>query len=98
MSKNNKLFGCVFILLCACAGLAAQEDNALELDVDTAIEYAFKNNLEVKSAQLNLDDKRFAKDSSWNEFIPSVGASVILSRMNEEQDMGLSIPGYEPPS
>ncbi|MBN1799220.1 MAG: TolC family protein [Spirochaetales bacterium] len=98
MLNSSKLSGIILILFCVCAGLAAQAADTLELDVDTAIEYAFKNNLEVKSAELNLNDKRFAKDSSWNEFVPSVGAGVTLSRMNEEQDLGFPIPGYEPPS
>jgi len=98
MLNSSKLLGSVFILLYLCSGLTAQENSALEMDVDTAIEYAFKNNLSVKSAELNLSDKRFAKDSSWNEFVPLLGAGVTLSRMNEEQDLGFSIPGYEPPS
>jgi outer membrane protein TolC len=87
------------MLLFLCTGLWAQENTPLELDIDTALEYALENNLIVKSAQLNLDDARFAKDSSWNEFVPSVGAGVTLSRMNEEQGNEiLESFGYEPPS
>jgi multidrug efflux system outer membrane protein len=90
MLKRNKIVCSIVILLSMCAGLYAQENTPLELDINTALEYALKNNLTVKSAQLSLDDARFAKDSSWNEFVPSVGAGVTLSRMNEEQLYGLS--------
>jgi outer membrane protein TolC len=98
MLNRNRLLCSTFMLLFLCTGLWAQENTPLEVDIDTALEYALENNLIVKSAQLNLNDARFAKDSSWNEFVPLVGAGVTLSRMNEEQDLGIPIPGYEPPS
>jgi outer membrane protein TolC len=100
MLARSKALSGVFILLFSGAYLFAQENTALELDIDTALDYAFKNNLSVKSAELNLNDKRFAKDSSWNKFVPSLSLGTTLSRMNEESssDLAAIIPGYEPPS
>jgi hypothetical protein len=72
MPTHIKITGIIWLLLTSGIWVFAQQQGALEINVDTAVEYAFKNNLSVKSAQMDLDDKRFARDSSWNQFVPSV--------------------------
>jgi outer membrane protein TolC len=86
MPTHIKITGIIWLLLTSGIWVFAQQQGALEINVDTAVEYAFKNNLSVKSAQMDLDDKRFARDSSWNQFVPSVYIAATLSHLNEEQD------------
>ncbi len=89
MPTDIRITCIIWFLLASCTWVFAQGQDALEINVDTAIEYAFKNNLMVKSAQMDLDDKRFARDSSWNQFVPNISIAATLSHLNEEQDLGL---------
>ncbi len=97
LTKRN-IISIILFILSFSARVFAQETGALEIDPKTAIDYAYKNNLTVESARLSLEDKRFARDSSWNQFVPAISLAATLSHMNESQDLGFPIPGYTPPS
>ncbi|MBN1523243.1 MAG: TolC family protein [Spirochaetales bacterium] len=68
---------------------AAEEPIMLELDV--AIKMAIENNLQVKSAETDVNNKQRSRDSVWNEFLPSISASASLVRTNDEP---VSFPGF----
>ncbi|MEJ2662929.1 MAG: TolC family protein [Spirochaetia bacterium] len=89
LTKRN-IISIILFILSFSARVFAQETGTLEIDPKTAIDYAYKNNLTVESARLSLEDKRFARDSSWNQFVPAISLAATLSHMNESQDLGLS--------
>ena len=61
----------------AIAGAAGAE--ALTLTVDEAVEMAVDRNLELMQAGISLRTAERAKDTAWNAFIPTIGASVGVS-------------------
>jgi outer membrane protein TolC len=69
----------------ACAGLAsaAGEPAPAVLSVDQAIAAALRNNLAIKSADMESRIKKREKDFSFNKFYPSVSATATALRLND---------------
>ena len=85
--KINKSF---LILICLFAiftlQVFAQENlqaNKMILTVEEAVNYAKENSRSLKSANIDLQIKKRAKNFSWNVLVPSVQATGTMSRSNE---------------
>ena len=85
--KINKSF---LIIICLFAiftlQVFAQENlqaNKMILTVEEAVNYAKENSRSLKSANIDLQIKKRAKNFSWNVLVPSVQATGTMSRSNE---------------
>lgn len=90
--KKNKTGAVIAIVLCLCSFMhlpAQQPDSAsskpdvIRLTVDQAVDYAMEHSRTLKSAQIDLEIKRRAKDFAWNVFIPSVKGTAVVRRSNQ---------------
>ena len=63
-----------------------------EIDIETAVELALASNLGIQSEKIGLRLKKRAKDTSWNQFVPTITASGTLSRFHVAPD---NITGVE---
>ncbi len=59
------------------------QEKPLVLTLDDALEYAKKNNRQLKSADIDLDIKRRASANAWNVFLPTVQVSGTMSRTTD---------------
>ena len=71
------------------------------LTVEEAVNYAKENSRTLKSANIDLQIKKRAKNFSWNVLVPSVQATGTMSRSNEYSNSMDSIisminPMYKP--
>jgi outer membrane protein TolC len=64
----------------------------IRVDVDKAVELALDWNLGLKGEQLDLVKKRRAVRRVWNNFVPTVGVSATLGRMNVAPSGGGWVP------
>lgn len=96
--KKNKTGAVIAIVLCLCSFMhlpAQQPDSAsskpdvIRLTVDQAVDYAMEHSRTLKSAQIDLEIKRRAKDFAWNVFIPSVNGTAVVSRSNQAAVSGM---------
>lgn len=73
-----------FILICQDNAILKDttEDKSLDLDINTAVDLALKNNLGIESEKLKLEQKKWAAYTSWNILIPSTSFSATMSRLN----------------
>lgn len=78
--KKILLGVCTIIL--SLAPLSGEE--ALKVDLDTAISMARSNNIDLKIATLELAGKRRDKNTAYNVFYPTVGGLTQYSRANIE--------------
>lgn len=62
----------------------------LSLSVEEAIDLALRNNTNLQNGVLDVKAKAFAKNSSWNVYLPSLNANVGLSRSNSP--LGITNP------
>lgn len=60
-----------------------EEKEKVVLTVDDAVSYALQNNKSLKSAAIDLEMKKRAKQYSWNTFLPSLGVNATASRSND---------------
>jgi len=74
--KRRYTFSLLLLFIPAALQVNAQD---IELDVDTAVLLALRNNLGLKSDRVDLTTKQRAKQSSWNEFLPSVTLGTGLT-------------------
>jgi outer membrane protein TolC len=70
----------------------AGEAQEISLDAEAAVKLALENNLSLKSGRLELGKAARARSATWNSLLPSIDASAILSRSNEEP----AYPGLSP--
>ncbi|MDR2607664.1 MAG: TolC family protein [Treponema sp.] len=86
MYKPRLKGGILSVLLLALLPLGAvlaqeeiQEKAVRRIDVDEAVALALKNNLSLKSQQVEVGTKKRNSDTSWKSFIPGIqaGASII---------------------
>ncbi|MDR1445290.1 MAG: TolC family protein, partial [Treponema sp.] len=61
-----------------------QEDTVRRIGVDEAVALALKNNLSLKSQQVEVNTKKRNSDTSWKSFIPGIQAGASLSGDNEK--------------
>lgn len=71
------------------------------LTVEEAVNYAKENSRTLKSANIDLQIKKRAKNFSWNVLVPSVQATGTMSRSNEYSNtmdslMSAMNPMYQP--
>ena len=91
------------------AQLFAQENSAstekqqekVILTVEEAVNYAKENSRTLKSANIDLQIKKRAKNFSWNVLVPTVQATGTMSRANEVSNsmdaiMSAINPYYQP--
>ncbi|MDR1785166.1 MAG: TolC family protein [Spirochaetaceae bacterium] len=72
----------LFLILESAAAFA--QDAPVVLTVDGAVDYALKHSFQLKSAAIDLEIQKRAKDNAWNSFLPGVNVSGTLSRSNED--------------
>ena len=72
-----------------------QKAESITVDLERAVDLALEYNLTLKGKQLDLVKKRRAMSTVWNSFVPTVGVSATLGRMNEARSVGGLSP-YDP--
>lgn len=104
-NKNSKLILFFLAVLIFSEKNFAQENSSatsekMILTVEEAVNYAKENSRTLKSANIDLQIKKRAKNFSWNVLVPSVQATGTMSRSNEYSNSMDSImsmmPGYKP--
>jgi outer membrane protein TolC len=60
-----------------------QESAVRRIGVDEAVDLALKNNLSLKSRQVEVNTKKRNSDTSWKSFIPGIQTGVSLIGDNE---------------
>lgn len=60
-----------------------EEKEKVVLTVDDAVSYALQNNKSLKSAAIDLEMKKRAKQYSWNTFLPSLGVNATAARTSD---------------
>lgn len=83
MNKKNNFFILCILILTVLANPIFSEEEILTLTEEQAVNFAKENSKTLKSAAIDLQIKKRAKDYSWNVLIPSVQASGTISRSNE---------------
>jgi len=86
---------CIILLMLMCAGLYAQE-KPVRISPDEAVEMAIKNNLSLETSRTNVETKKRASGTSWNQFIPSIQLGGSLVRDNEKTTSTVSGLTYVP--
>ena len=84
INKSFIIFTCLFAIFTL--QVFAQENlqaNKMVLTVEEAVNYAKENSRSLKSANIDLQIKKRAKNFSWNVLVPSVQATGTMSRSNE---------------
>lgn len=59
-----------------------EEEPLLPLSIEESINLALKNNINLQNGMLDVKAKSFAKNSSWNVYLPSLSANVGFTRSN----------------
>ena len=95
MKINNTfiIFTCLFVIFSwqtfaqenpiKTENLQQQSSEKMVLTVEEAVNYAKENSRSLKSANIDLQIKKRAKNFSWNVLVPSVQATGTMSRSNE---------------
>ena len=95
MKINNSfiIFTCLFVIFSwqtfaqenaiKTENLQQQSSEKMVLTVEEAVNYAKENSRSLKSANIDLQIKKRAKNFSWNVLVPSVQATGTMSRSNE---------------
>ena len=84
INKSFLILTCLFAIFTL--QVFAQENlqaNKMILTVEEAVNYAKENSRSLKSANIDLQIKKRAKNFSWNVLVPSVQATGTMSRSNE---------------
>lgn len=76
----------IFIFLTICMTSIYAGDSK-QIDIEEAITLAKSNNIDLKVAALNLQEKRRGKDTAYNVFYPSISGSGTLSRSNTDPEI-----------
>jgi len=76
-------------VLMAAVGLNAEE---IRLDIDTAVDLALNNNLDLKASRIDLVTKKRANQHSWNVFLPSVSLGTGLTGSGGSRALSSSSP------
>lgn len=102
INKSFLILTCLFTIFTL--QVFAQENlqaNKMVLTVEEAVNYAKENSRSLKSANIDLQIKKRAKNFSWNVLVPSVQATGTMSRSNEVTNtmdaiMSAINPYYQP--
>lgn len=105
-NKNSKLILFFLAVLIFSEKSFAQENSSatsekMILTVEEAVNYAKENSRTLKSANIDLQMKKRAKNFSWNVLVPTVQATGTMSRANEvstsmDAIMSAINPYYQP--
>lgn len=92
MKKKSFLILNFFIFLSAALLFAdenknTKQNNSYELNIEEAVDFALKNNVEIERSRIPLQAAQRASLKSWNSLSPSISASAVS---NLEQDLSLS--------
>lgn len=90
MKKKSFLILNFFIFLSAAllfAGENTKQNNSYELNIEEAVDFALKNNVEIERSRIPLQAVQRASLKSWNSLSPSISASAVS---NLENDLSLS--------
>lgn len=71
---------CILMLL---LGINVTAQEVTTLTIEDAVDYALKNSRTLKSAAIDLEIKKHAKNTCWNVLIPTVNATGTLALSNE---------------
>ncbi len=71
----------------------SERADVLSLTVEDAVQYALNNSKSLKSAAIDLEIKKRAKDYSWNTFLPSLSASATAARTNYSTAYNSAVSG-----
>ena len=70
--------------------IAATSLSALDLSVQEAVDLAVKGNLQLASAQIDVDTAARQAANSWNSLFPTINANAGFSRQNENTSAAMS--------
>ena len=111
INKSFIIFTCLFVIFSwqtfaqenaiKTENLQQQSSEKMVLTVEEAVNYAKENSRSLKSANIDLQIKKRAKNFSWNVLVPSVQATGTMSRANEVTNtmdaiMSAINPYYQP--
>jgi outer membrane protein TolC len=68
----------------------------IRLDSETAVSLALKKNLGLQAEKIDLETKERAKQTSWNEFLPSVSVGAALNHSREDKKAVTSMSDSSP--
>jgi len=57
----------------------------IQLNSETAVSLALKKNLGLQAEKIDLETKERAKQTSWNEFLPSVSVGAAMNHSREDK-------------
>jgi outer membrane protein TolC len=63
-------------------GDATNDQKSVTLKIDDAVSLALKNNLNIETENLKMDQKKWAMYTSWNVFVPNTTLSGAFTRLN----------------
>jgi outer membrane protein len=81
----KKIVFILFLVYSVCGTLTAQESEVYDLNIHDAVTIALENNLSLKIEKTNYDEKKWARDTSWQVFIPDAGVSLEYNYYNIAQ-------------
>ena len=81
MRKAILLLAGIFFLFPLSA--QAPSENPLIVDLEKAVELGVKNNLQLKSSNIDVQIGRRTKNTVWNSLIPTVSANAALNNRGE---------------
>jgi outer membrane protein TolC len=94
MTNFPRTAGSIFLVCIFFSGISVYAQK--RITADEAVDLAIKNNLSMEMARIGTDIKKRKTDLVWNQFLPSVGVTGILSRDNwagVSQGMVIPLPG-----
>lgn len=89
MKRNRKLiaaliFSAASVYAYCQEELPAQNDDAVIVTVEQAVDCALRNSTSIKSADIDLEIKRRAGSYGWNVLLPSVMATGTMNRSSDD--------------
>ncbi|KPJ83348.1 MAG: hypothetical protein AMS17_17690, partial [Spirochaetes bacterium DG_61] len=82
----------ILVCLFPFIGVFAVHAETLNLDIQTAVDMALQNNLNLQSERIDLRTRERVKSSSWNEYLPSMSIDATSSYINEAEALSQLFP------
>lgn len=81
------------VYLIAAMLIAGSIANAVEIDLDTAVNMAYKNNFEVKKAEKDVDTAKIQRGEAMKSLLPTVSYGFTYAKMENETDLSKGSKG-----
>jgi len=83
--RKKLFFIMLFLLIIYSVFSENYQKDILELDIDTTVNMALKNNLGIERNRISLEKYKWAIATSWNVFTPDLSLKFLMARTNEEK-------------